>query len=34
VAEKFPPVSEIMAEFEAAEREIATAWEELKGALK
>jgi len=34
VAEKFPPVSEIMAEFENAEREIATAWEELKGALE
>ena len=33
VAEKFPPVSEIMAEFEKTEREIASAWEELKESL-
>lgn len=33
VAEQFPPVSEIMAEFEKAEHEIASMWEELKEML-
>ena len=34
VAEVFPPVSEILAEFEKAEREIAAEWEELKGLIQ